>query len=102
MQSSRHQRTLFSMADKFNIFLPIAKVDAAQRLVYGVAAVEELDKSNEVFDYESSKPRFETWSADRNKYSGGKSHGNVRAMHGKVAAGLISEPLVFNDDAKQV
>jgi hypothetical protein len=35
------------------------------------------------------------------KASGGKSLGNLRAMHGKVAAGKIVD-MVFNDDAQQI
>jgi predicted house-cleaning noncanonical NTP pyrophosphatase (MazG superfamily) len=88
--------------NKTVLFVPLTKVDLAQRLVYGVAAVEEKDRSKEVFDYETSKAHFETWSEECNKNSGGKSYGNVRAMHGKVAAGRLDEPLVFNDALKQI
>lgn len=84
-----------------NLFIPITKVDAVQRIVYGVAAVEEVDKTNEIFDYATSKPLFEAWSAEAQKFSQGKSLGNVRAMHGKVAAGRLDQ-LTFNDDALQV
>jgi hypothetical protein len=44
-----------------NIFVPILKVDAAKREVYGVMAEESPDKSNEIFDYASSKPYVKAW-----------------------------------------
>src|SRR5579863_494532 len=48
------------------IFLPIEKVierpDGTCE-VYGKAAVEQVDKVREVFDYDSSKPLFLKWSA---------------------------------------
>ena len=84
-----------------NLFIPITKVDQVKRLVYGIAAVEEADKTDEIFDYASSKPLFEAWSAEANKFSGGKSLGNVRAMHGKVAAGRLDQ-ITFNDDGKMI
>jgi hypothetical protein len=83
------------------LFLPITKVDAKQGIIYGVAAVEQVDKAQEIFDYESSKPNFQKWSDTIAKTTDGKSLGNVRAMHGKVAAGKL-EQLVFNDTDKQI
>lgn len=85
---------------KLRLFAPLTKVDAVQRIVYGVATAEEVDKSGEIFDYDSSVPYFKQWSADINKVTDGKSFGNIRAMHGKVAAGKINEEIVFNDAAK--
>lgn len=72
------------------IFARITKVDEAARSVSGVIANEALDRSGEVFDYVSSKPHFEKWSTDIAKATDGKSVGNVRAMHGNVAAGKLS------------
>jgi hypothetical protein len=83
------------------MFVPITKIDAAQRLVYGIATGEKVDRSGEVCDYASTKPFYEKWSSDIEKASGGKSLGNLRAMHGKVAAGKVTS-LTFNDDAKQI
>lgn len=82
-------------------FIPITKVDAVKRLVFGVATAEVVDKANEIMDYEGTKPYYEKWSSDIAKASDGKSLGNVRAMHGKVAAGKLTD-LVFNDDGKQI
>ena len=80
----------------------ITKVDEAKRLVYTRVVAEEPDKAGEIFDYVPSKPYFEQWSRDQFEASAGKSYGNVRAMHGKVAAGFFIEPLAFNDDGKYI
>lgn len=72
-----------------NLFIPIAKVNADRREVWGWGAVEEADNSDEVMDYASSKPLIMDWSNRAQKRSGGKSKGNVRAMHQPIAAGKI-------------
>ncbi|MBV9908287.1 MAG: hypothetical protein JOY52_12080 [Hyphomicrobiales bacterium] len=84
-----------------DLFLPLAKVDLDRRLVTGVATAERPDRSGEIFDYDSSKPYFEKWSAEAAAASGGKSLGAVRAMHGSVAAGKLTD-IAFDDNAKQV
>ena len=84
-----------------DLFLPLAKVDLDRRLVTGVATAETPDRSGEIFDYTSSKPYFEKWSAEAAAASGGKSLGAVRAMHGSVAAGKLTD-IGFDDDAKRV
>ena len=83
------------------MFIPITKVDAAKRLVYGVATAEQEDRSGEICDYAGTKPLYEKWSGDIAKATDGKSLGNVRAMHGKVAAGKVTA-ITFNDDAKTI
>jgi hypothetical protein len=83
------------------MFLPITKVDAVNRLVYGLATAEVPDRAGEICDYDGTKPYYEKWSADIAKASDGKSLGNVRAMHGKSAAGVLKE-LHFNDSLKQI
>ena len=75
-----------------NLFVPLSKVDQVKREVWGWAAVEEPDRARgkpEIMDYDASKPNFEAWSLEMQKASGGKSLGNVRAMHGLVAAGKL-------------
>jgi hypothetical protein len=84
-----------------DLFLPLAKVDLDRRLVTGIATAERPDRSGEIFDYASSKPYFEKWSAEAAAASGGKSLGAVRAMHGSVAAGKLTD-IAFDDDAKRV
>ncbi len=85
----------------FDMFIPITKVDATQRLVYGLATAEIVDRSDEICDYQSTKPYYEKWSEEIAQSSGGKSLGNLRAMHGAVAAGKVTA-LTFNDEAKQI
>jgi hypothetical protein len=85
-----------------NVFLPITKVDEAKRLVYGRAAHEVIDHSDEVFDYKSSKQNFINWSKLMHTESGGKSFGNIRGMHSNIAAGKVAEPLKFNDAEKAI
>ena len=75
--------------DKMNFFIPITKVNAERREVWGWGAIEEPDNSDEILDYASSKPHFMEWSNRAQKRSGGKSLGNVRAMHRSVAAGKL-------------
>jgi hypothetical protein len=87
--------------DDMKIFVPITKIDAAQRLVYGVVTAEAPDVSGEVCDYASTKPLYQKWSQNFASASGGKSVGNLRAMHGNVAAGKLVE-IAFNDAAKRI
>ncbi|WP_297299243.1 hypothetical protein [uncultured Methylovirgula sp.] len=84
-----------------NMFIPITKVDAQQRLVYGVATAEAEDRTGEICDYASTKPLYEKWSHEIARSTGGKSRGNLRAMHGSVAAGKVTA-LNFNDKKKQI
>jgi len=83
-----------------DMFIPLRKVDAAQRLVWG-RIDETPDRAGEVFDYRSSKPEFAEWSANQFAASGGKSYGNLRAMHGPSAAGRL-ESIDFDDRAKSI
>ncbi len=87
--------------DELNLFVPITKIDAAQRLVYGVVTAEAPDVSGEVCDYASTKPHYQKWSQNFASASGGKSFGNLRAMHGNVAAGKLVD-IAFNDQAKRI
>ena len=83
------------------MFIPITKVDAVRRLVYGVATAEIEDRAGEICDYATTKPLYEKWSEEIAKSSGGKSLGNLRAMHGPIAAGKITA-ITFNDEEKQI
>jgi hypothetical protein len=84
-----------------DLFLPLAKVDLDRRLVTGVATAETPDRSGEIFDYASSKPYFENWSAEAAAASGGKSLGAVRVMHTPIAAGKLTD-IAFDDNAKRI
>jgi len=83
------------------MFIPLTKVDAARRLVYGVATAEAEDRTGEICDYATTKPMYEKWSNEIAKSTRGKSLGNLRAMHGPVAAGKVTA-ISFNDDKKQI
>jgi hypothetical protein len=82
------------------MFIPLRKADSVQRLVYG-RIDETPDRVGEIFDYASSKPEIERWSNDLAKASGGRSLGNVRAMHQLKAAGVLT-CLSFDDRARAV
>ncbi len=79
------------------LFVPITKIDKAKRLVYGRLSQEVPDKSGEILDYATSKPAFQKWSDEQFKASGGKSKGNLRAMHDKIAAGIFTD-ITFDDE----
>lgn len=81
-----------------SLFIPLSKADASQRLVYGHID-ETPDRSGEVFDYASSRPHFLAWSNEARKATEGKSLGNIRAMHGLVAAGKVID--LSCDDARK-
>jgi hypothetical protein len=83
------------------MFIPITKVDTIQRLVYGVATAEIEDRAGEICDYATTKPHYERWSDEIAQSTGGKSLGNLRAMHGPVAAGKVTA-ITFNDEEKQI
>jgi hypothetical protein len=87
--------------DDMQIFVPITKIDAAQRLVYGVVTAETPDISGEVCDYASTKPQYQKWSHGFASATDGKSLGNLRAMHGAVAAGKLVD-IAFNDAGKRI
>lgn len=86
---------------KMNVFARLTKVDEAKRQVIGVIANEAVDAAGEVFDYESSKPNFVAWSDTVQKASNGASVGNLRAQHGSVVAGRLSE-MEMDDVSKSI
>lgn len=89
------------MPDSLHMFLPFSKIDVENRTVYGMATGEERDLTDEVCDYESTKPLYVAWSEKMRKTSGGKSLGNVRAMHGKTAAGKVTD-ISYDDVGKRI
>jgi hypothetical protein len=84
---------------KARVFVPLMKVDEEQRLVFGKITAQEVDQSGEMMDYETSKPNFESWSAQIEQGSGGLSKGNLRVMHGLSVAGKLTD--ISYDDADQ-
>ena len=87
--------------NNFSLFVPLLKVDVAKQIVYGTAVEEVEDRAGEIFDYATSKPEFEKWSGDIEKSTDGKSKGNVRSMHGKIAAGKLND-IGFDDKRKAI
>ncbi len=83
------------------LFAQIRKVDEEKRLVFGRLADDTVDKADEAMDYDGSKPHFVKWSEAIAKDTGGASVGNLRAMHGKVAAGKFTE-IIYDDAAKTI
>jgi hypothetical protein len=86
------------------VFAPITKVkenDDGTCEVYGTAAAEVVDKTREILDYALSKPQFEKWRDETRDRSQGKSLGNIRSMHGKIAAGKVTA-MDFDDAGKTV
>jgi hypothetical protein len=70
-------------------------------MVHGVVTAEQPDRSGEICDYESTKPYFEAWSQQASDVTKGKSLGAVRAMHGAVAAGKLTD-IAFDDSNKRI
>jgi hypothetical protein len=84
-----------------DLFLPLTKVDVDARMVHGVATAESPDRAGEICDYETTKPYFQSWSDDTRAVSGGKSLGAVRAMHGRIAAGKLTD-ISFDDANRRI
>lgn len=87
----------------FEKFFNLTKVDARTHQAWGIWTDETPDTQKEIMDYVASKSNFEKWSADQMQKSGGKSKGNVRAMHGsnKVSAGIAID-MQCDDVKKQI
>lgn len=84
------------------LYIPIRKIEEQQRLIYGIAAAEEIDRANEILDYASSKPYIQEWSLEQVELSNGVNYGNVRAMHQELSAGMIIKPIDYNDIGKKI
>jgi hypothetical protein len=92
---------IITNAPELGIVIPLTKIDVERRLVIGVAAQEETDKSREIMDYETAKPAFEAWSKGFEAATGGLSKGNLRVMHTKQVAGRFDQ-LNFDDANRRV
>lgn len=78
------------MTKTVKIFMPITKIDAVTRTITALITDETVDLAGEICDYETSAPLFKKWSAHAEKVTGGKSKGNLRAMHQPIAAGKLT------------
>ena len=77
-------------ANDLRLFVPFVRKDQLKDgtvIVEGCATAEEIDKQGEVVSYEASVKAFTDWSETFERVTGGASLGNIRAMHGPVAAG---------------
>jgi HK97 family phage prohead protease len=74
----------------FSLNIPITKVDEEQRIVYGYATVEELDRQGDIVDYDASKEAFGAWA------------GNIREQHDNKRTIGKNVHLEFDDDNKRV
>ena len=83
------------------IFFQLSKFDAIEGIFEAVATAEVPDKTGEVCHYETTKPFYQKWSDGIKKATGGKSLGNIRAMHQPIAAGKVTA-LDFDDENKQI
>lgn len=89
------------MQKTLKLFAQLTKIDEAKREVWGIATAEVVDKEGEIFDYDSSKPFFKSWSDEISKATDGRSLGNVREMHEPSAVGKLVD-ITFADDVKQI
>lgn len=83
------------------LFAQIVKVSTADHIVEGCLAAEEIDMVGEILDYKSSKPYFRKWNQKFAEKTDGQSVGNLRAMHGKVAAGKFLD-MEYDDEGKAI
>ena len=82
-------------------YFSFVKADESKRMVMGVIACEEPDRSGEILDYKSSKPHFVKWFQSQLSDTKGKSYGNVRRMHQLDAVGKLVR-VWFDDKAKKI
>lgn len=74
----------------FQLNIPITKVDEEQRIVYGYATKEELDRQGDIVDYEAAKKAFSEWP------------GNIREQHDPKRAIGKNTLTEFDDENKQI
>lgn len=106
LRSASNGTVLKAAADSgLSVFFKFVRKDEQRREVHGVIADETPDKSNETFDYETSKPHFQQWAneaVERTVAAGQPiSYGNVRAQHSNVAAGKLTD-VAFDDKGKKI
>ena len=73
--------------NEFNLSFPIEMIKKEERIVIGIATADNVDKSNDIVDFEASKEAFANWS------------GNIREMHAPIAVGkaVNYEPVEIED-----
>jgi len=101
MQREPLRKEALAVGDRTSVFCPIFKIDEEKGEVWGYMAEEAPDRQREILDYAKAKPQIQKWSDSQKEASGGKSLGNVRGMHGKNAAGVVTH-VEFLDGEKRV
>lgn len=73
------------MDNNFNLQVPFTKVDKEKRIVVGIATGDNIDKADDIVDYNASVDAFSNWV------------GNIREMHSPKAVGkaLSFQPIEF-------
>lgn len=85
----------------FRKFAQFTKVDSTTRTVEGIVTSEAKDKDGERCHYDTTAPLYKEWSQQFERTTGGKSKGNIRAMHQPSAAGKVTD-IQFDDAARQI
>ena len=86
---------------EFRIDNADTQIDLEHHTVSGTFISEEPNNLDQIFDYATSKPLIAKWSRHFQEVTNGTSFGNVRAMHGSDAIGIITV-LKFDDKGKRV
>ena len=86
-------------------FIRIVKLDEESRLIHGRMVPEAPERSQGAIpgdlDYDSAKPALRDWSKACEDTTGGRSKGDVRAMHGTLVAGEVVD-LAFSDAERTI
>lgn len=90
-----------SAPQKFEKFIPLSKVDEAQRLVYGIVTAQIPDQSQEICDFNSTVPFYEKLATHFDKVTDGKSCAPLRYMHQLEAIG-VGKSMDFLPELKQI
>lgn len=79
------------MDNQFHFQVPFTKVDQGRRVVIGIATADNIDKADDIVDFDASVTAFDNWI------------GNIREMHGPKAVGkaLSYKQVEFTDDDGQ-
>lgn len=92
-------------AGALKVFVPITKIDDEKQIFYGVMAEESVDKSGEIWDYETNKSNVQEWSDYFKKATGStgqeRSAGNLRSQHTNKSVGKLLD-VQFDDTAKSI
>lgn len=85
----------------FTKFIAFSKIDQQLHQVSGVVTCEQVDRDQEVCDYEKSVPFYRAWSEELSRTTGGKNLGNLRSMHQLNAIGHAVD-IQFRDAEKAI